>query len=795
MKKILIILVMVCFFISGCTAEIDKPKEIGNVITESKKEETEDKLGDNIPVLRSVAAKMIALAMSDSDEITSMDNETNFSDVAETDWYYPYINRVCYLGYMQGTDEGFMPNEPLNLYQAQILVNKISNEKIQLSESDKDKAVSYRLWCQLFVKALEGRMEELELTEKTIGIFATTENGNMPSWTASTSDGVLKYQGYALDAYVDKTITVIVKEDEIVGILDLSSDDACFENAYVSKDSSNQCNVVYESGSRTLKYSGEVPLPIGTITVRNGEILSTSFTENNISGTIKLADGNRIFLEDVGDIVVDDKFKIYDVTNENQVVCKGISALTCGSDIANFYRKNDIICGAIITKTSSPKKIRTVIGTTNFQGYIHSSVSLSALNGMKIMCSKGTDDVTELNITADNSDEYFGDSTRIYISPKNSGDIISITSIERNWTDKIPKYSGTIEIEKREDGFVIVNEVDMETYIEAVVPSEMPTSYGIEAAKVQAVSARSYAYNQYFANKYHSYGANVDDSVLCQVYNNVAPNETSKKAAKETEGICLTYNDEVISANFFSTSCGTFASSGEVWASDSGKVFPAETKEYLQAHCNYEKPLNNEENIKEFLKNTQNSSYDSWVNWYRWSIKMTGDELSTAINKNIEFAWKKYPLLVKTMQTDGSYKSRSVSNIGKIKSISVIKRGDGGNIMELKLAGETSTVLLKTEYVIRTILRPVSYSGSVVSTVLNDGKQMANYAIMPSAFFTMDITSDANGFISEIAFTGGGNGHGVGMSQNGVKGMADSGFGYSEILQYYYKGTQLNKKL
>lgn len=795
MKKIFVILVMVCFFIGGCTVEQDKPKEIGTVITEGENEEIDDKLGENIPVLRSVAAKMLALAMSDTDEITAMDNETNFSDVAETDWYYPYINRVCYLGYMQGTDEGFMPNEPLNLYQAQILINKISNEKMKVNESDKEKAVSYRLWCQLFVNAIEGRMEELELTEKTIGVFATTENGNMPSWTASTSEGVLKYHGYAMDAYVDKTIRVLVKENEIVGILDLVSDNACFENAYISKESNSQCNVVYESGSRTLKYDGDVPLPIGTVTIKSGEILNSTFAEDNISGTIKLADSKKIFLEEVGDIAVDEKFKIYDIADGNTVICKGISSLTCGSDIASFYRKNGVIGGAIIAKTSTPKKIRTVIGTTNFQGYVHSSVSLSTLNGMTILCSKGAIESTELNITADNRDEYFGDTSRIYIAPKNSGDFISITSIERNWADKIPKYSGTIEIEKREDGFVIVNEVDMETYIEAVVPSEMPTSYGIEAAKVQAVSARSYAYNQYFANKYHSYGANVDDSVLCQVYNNVEPNETSKKAAKETEGICLTYNGEVISANFFSTSCGTFASSGEVWASDSGKVFPAETKEYLQAHCNYEKPLNNEENVKEFLKNTQNLSYDSWVSWYRWSIKMTGNEISEAINKNIEFAWKKYPLLVKTMQSDGSYKSRSVTNIGKIKNISVVKRGEGGNIMELKLVGETSTVLLKTEYVIRTILRPVSYNGSVVNTVLNDGKAMANYAIMPSAFFTIDVTNDASGLISEIIFTGGGNGHGVGMSQNGVKGMADSGFGYSEILQYYYKGVELNKKL
>lgn len=39
--------------------------------------------------------------------------------------------------------------------------------------------------------------------------------------------------------------------------------------------------------------------------------------------------------------------------------------------------------------------------------------------------------------------------------------------------------------------------------------------------------------------------------------------------------------------------------------------------------------------------------------------------------------------------------------------------------------------------------------------------------------------------------TGSGNGHGVGMSQNGAKNMAAKGFKYTEILEFYYPGTEL----
>ena len=57
--------------------------------------------------------------------------------------------------------------------------------------------------------------------------------------------------------------------------------------------------------------------------------------------------------------------------------------------------------------------------------------------------------------------------------------------------------------------------------------------------------------------------------------------------------------------------------------------------------------------------------------------------------------------------------------------------------------------------------------------------------MLPSAFFVMDKDGQ------EITFYGGGYGHGVGMSQNGVKAMADAGISYEEILKHYYTGVGL----
>ena len=67
---------------------------------------------------------------------------------------------------------------------------------------------------------------------------------------------------------------------------------------------------------------------------------------------------------------------------------------------------------------------------------------------------------------------------------------------------------------QKQIGLLIVNELPLEEYLYAVIPSEMPTYYGLEPLKVQAVCARSYAYKHLVANNLSKYGAHVDDSSI-----------------------------------------------------------------------------------------------------------------------------------------------------------------------------------------------------------------------------------------------------------------------------------------
>lgn len=128
----------------------------------------------------------------------------------------------------------------------------------------------------------------------------------------------------------------------------------------------------------------------------------------------------------------------------------------------------------------------------------------------------------------------------------------------------------------------MIEEVPLEEYIVGVVASEMPASYEMEALKAQALTARTYYIRQILdgADLHLPDGADVTDTVMHQVFNNddeLKENWGSdyewmmpriREAVYETEGQVITYNDEPITATFFSTSNGYTENSEEYWENE-----------------------------------------------------------------------------------------------------------------------------------------------------------------------------------------------------------------------------------
>lgn len=102
-------------------------------------------------------------------------------------------------------------------------------------------------------------------------------------------------------------------------------------------------------------------------------------------------------------------------------------------------------------------------------------------------------------------------------------------------------YRGCIEILFMGGGVTSINLLDLEDYLQGVVPSEMPSSWHLEALKAQAVAARSYAWAHLGpGSKWKSEGYDLVPDVRDQAYKGLAAEAPSTNiAVRHTMGLIL----------------------------------------------------------------------------------------------------------------------------------------------------------------------------------------------------------------------------------------------------------------
>ncbi|MDR1687506.1 MAG: SpoIID/LytB domain-containing protein [Clostridiales bacterium] len=762
-------------------------------------------IGDDIPVSRALAAKMTSLIYNDINDIASFDREITFSDTDSAKWYDKFINAAYIQSVMLGYGDKFKPEDALSLEHAQLILDNINPEntvKVKMNAGNKDLPISYALFTQMYKKFLENTAGEksvsemFSITEKNIVVLATKEsNSKLSGFNLISDTGPLTFYGLVMDSYLNKQIRVLVKENEIIAVTGIVSETPEMKNCYIVNVKANGITIFTGGAERFYEYPNANPAYAGKIcdiTVDGAKVLDITVYETALRDKILRFNQNEFEFAENGIRAASEDFKVYSVA-DGSVKWKAARDLMTGTDIAVFYTQDSQVRAAVIDRNPLPQIIRVALNNSAFTSLYHEEIKLSADTGYTVKIGENErkfEKGEEFSVSGI-EDANIKNTDRIYITPDIESGRVEIIGLKRNWPDgENPKYRGVIEIGKADGYLTLTNEVGLEEYLYSVVPSEMPSSHGVEAAKVQAVTARSYAYNQFYSNRYHNYGANVDDSVNSQVYNNIPENEISVQAVNETAGLCLTYSGQVVSANFFSTSAGVTANSGDVWANAANRRFPAHTQEYLKSVKLYEGEdfgdLSVEENAAKFFKAQNVEGFDKNFPWFRWETVMTAEEITQSVNSRIGERYNANPYLIKTLQENGIYLSRPVVSVGSVKNIEVLKRGAGGNIMEMKITGTEATVKVLTEYNIRMLIAP-----KVLTR--HNGSAVENFGMMPSAFFTSDVFYNENGNLQEAVFYGGGYGHGVGMSQNGVKGMIDMGYSLGEILARYYSGCKVEK--
>lgn len=693
--------------------------------------------GEGKPVTRGEAARTLALCLYDYNEICALDPSAVYSDIDKDDRLYKYVNAAFTAEIMAGDGERFRPGDYLTVGEAETIIencDKSGRLSIEVDSGSEENPVSYYIWIEILSKMLEAGDFSGVSAESGVTLKIGKSGEDLYGY-AVLDKGLFRTDGF-LDADLEERLAeFLIRGDSIIGVISVVSEEIELKSCLVLNIKNGEAEVFADGVKKIWKcdLEAESELPFGAdIKVAEGRITEAETFATEKEGRVIAAGDGRILFDDGYSYDLSEDFMVYNTYDG--LSCGDVGLLVSGENLRVMFKDNKAVCGICVEKFD-PDVIRIALSAEG-GGLLYKSVSLGASGGFCIGENEfGAGEMVEIN--AENKSRYFAG--RLSTLESLDGGSVTIDGKE---------YEGKADIIAFDDGFAVVLETDLEYYLSGVVCAEMPASYGEEALKAQALAARSYAYNQRAESSRINFGANVDDTVSFQVFDADSICDESIKAVNETAGEVILYNGEVINACFYSTSCGIGANSGEIWGKDG--IYPWVTPEYLTGRVIGEGSLpdfSDEDKAMEFFKKTDDDAYEKEFPYYRWSIAASATDFT--------------------------------ADVGAVENVEIVRRGEGGNVMEILIEGEEADETVIGESNVRKILKKAAVKRSDGTTV--------NFNGLPSTFFAAETVDGI------IYFYGGGYGHGAGMSQNGAKVLGDLGYSYKEIAEYFYDGAKVGK--
>jgi stage II sporulation protein D len=125
-------------------------------------------------------------------------------------------------------------------------------------------------------------------------------------------------------------------------------------------------------------------------------------------------------------------------------------------------------------------------------------------------------------------------------------------------------YRGVVEVRRTDRGLVVVNELDLESYLYGVIRLEVDPAWPPEALKAQAVAARTLALAS--LGRFRREGYDVRDTTEVQLYGGATSEDPRTNAAVDaTRGILLVHDGKPIHAVYHADSGGQTEASEHVW--------------------------------------------------------------------------------------------------------------------------------------------------------------------------------------------------------------------------------------
>lgn len=408
-------------------------------------------------------------------------------------------------------------------------------------------------------------------------------------------------------------------------------------------------------------------------------------------------------------------------------------------------------------------------------------------------------------------------------------------------------YRGTIDIFAHNGVLAVVNRVDLEYYVASVVGSELGGGWPAEAVKAQAVAARTYVLKQGWKHGI----AQVTDTTADQAYYGVEREDPAiLAAAQATAGEVLALRDgTLLDAFYHSNAGGRTADPQEIWgraipgiesvpsldeAAEKGRlpwyriVFGNGTVGYVRSDYAELTGTTNAAGFPEAVitassVNVREAPYVDNAGNPAIAQLNAGDKV-TVIGQDMEstsYRWIRGPYTAQDMLerlNNSPYVLDSSAFSDLLRRLHVTKRSDvSGRVMEMSVNGTPLAVERPDHY--RMVFGLPSNRFAIEETaavsVLGGGSRTADYpqangttaltavgaggrtqALTGGAFLITDGSPAVRAASVEprFRFIGTGNGHGLGMSQWGAYGLAELGYDYEEILQYYYKDAIIVKE-
>ncbi|MDD2447064.1 MAG: SpoIID/LytB domain-containing protein [Tissierellia bacterium] len=338
----------------------------------------------------------------------------------------------------------------------------------------------------------------------------------------------------------------------------------------------------------------------------------------------------------------------------------------------------------------------------------------------------------------------------------------SIIKVDKN------KYRDYIKFLSIGNYINVINHIELEHYLYGVVPKEMGPSFHLEALKAQSIIARSYALAN--INSHISEGYNFCDTTHCQAYG-AYDNENliTNQAVDETYGQYITYNGNIISANYHSNSGGITEDSGNAWSL---------SLPYLSSV----------EDV--FSNNAPNSSWSFTLSVSDIQSKLAASGIEVGQINNIEILETTEANRVLSLKIDGS-KGESTLTGSQLRSLlgsmnlkstwfTVNKEGGYQNSKAYVISGKS---LFPMEIDLSNIYIKDSGKDIIVNrSNVNRARSMDRTVPLEATYSSAPTT---------FVFNGRGYGHGVGMSQYGASEMANQGYNYEDIITHYYQGVDI----